>query len=78
MESESKNLCGTNLAKLRAQHTPPLTQEALAAKVQRLGLEIDRAAIAKIETQNRRVYDFEILPLAKALNVSPLTLLLGE
>lgn len=78
MESESKNVCGKNIAKLRSNHSPELTQEALAAKVQRLGLEMDRAAIAKIETQKRRVYDFEILTLAKALKVSPLTLLLGE
>ncbi|GAA5497324.1 hypothetical protein Rhal01_03517 [Rubritalea halochordaticola] len=78
MPPQSLNCCGEHLAKLRASHKPPLTQELLATKVQRLGLDIDRAAIAKIETQKRRVYDTEIIPLAKALGVNPLTLLTGE
>jgi hypothetical protein len=75
MNSASKNLCGGNIARLRAQQSPELTQEALAAKVQRQGVELDRVAIAKIETQKRRIYDFEVVAIAKSLKVSPLTLL---
>jgi len=76
--SSITNICGKNIAKLRTESTPLLTQESLAAKVQRLGIEIDRAAIAKIETQKRRVNDFEVVAIAQALNVSPLTLLESE
>ncbi len=69
------NLCGEQIAKLRSSHTPSLTQEELAAKLQRAGLDLDRAAIAKIETKKRRIYDYEVIIFAKVLNVSPLTLL---
>jgi hypothetical protein len=55
-----------------------MTQEALAAALQRDGLDIDRAAIAKIETQRRRVYDIEVLAFSKILKVTPNHLLQGE
>ena len=44
-----------------------LSQAALAAACQRVGWDIDRNTIAKIEGQMRWVGDFELLYLAKAL-----------
>ena len=70
-----KNICGENIAKARNQLQSPMTQEQLAAKLQQIGVDIDRATVAKIETKHRRVYDYEVLAFAKVLNVSPLTLL---
>ena len=47
----------------------------LVAKLNVLGWDISRETLAKIETQIRWVADFELVCLAKALNVSPLVLL---
>lgn len=49
---------------------PPLTQDALSAKLSLLGVPLDRAAIAKIENQLRRVLDYELKAFAIALDVS--------
>jgi hypothetical protein len=44
-----------------------LSQAALAAACQRIGWDIDRNTIAKIEARRRWVGDFELVYLAKAL-----------
>ncbi len=73
-----KNICGRVIAKLRSQANPPVTQESLVAKLQVNGLDLDRASLAKIETQKRRVYDYEVVAIAKALNTNPADLLVDE
>jgi transcriptional regulator with XRE-family HTH domain len=70
-----KNLSGAHIAHARKQCKPPLTQAALSDRVIRLGVRLDRAAIAKIENGLRGVQDFELLAIAKALDAFPLTLL---
>jgi len=47
---EIKNIAGKRIAEARSIAKPPLTQEALSAKLALLGVSLDRAAIAKIET----------------------------
>lgn len=64
-----KNLIGIRVAEARSRRNPLLTQDALSGKLAGLGVQLDRAAIAKIENGHRRIYDFEISALAKALNV---------
>jgi len=64
-----KNVVGFRVAEARNRRNPPLTQDALSGKLAALGVQLDRAAIAKIENGHRRIYDFEIKALAKALNV---------
>lgn len=50
--------------------TQGLTQEQLAAKLQLAGLHsIGRVAVAKIETQIRSVFDFELTLIARVLRV---------
>jgi hypothetical protein len=44
-------------------------------RIEKLGVGLDRAAIAKIERNLRYVADYELVALAKALKVSPLRLL---
>lgn len=47
-----------------------LTQEEFAAKLQLAGLHsIDRVTVAKIESQIRSVFDFEMALLAQTLKV---------
>lgn len=46
-----------------------ITQEELAARLQALGIDIDRTAISKIETGTRPVTDIEIAAFCKALGI---------
>jgi hypothetical protein len=49
---------------------PGLSQPALAAKCQRIGWDIERDTIAKIEGQTRWVSDAELVMLAKCLRIT--------
>jgi transcriptional regulator with XRE-family HTH domain len=46
-----------------------LTQEELSGKLALLGVQMDRAAIAKVENNLRRVLDYELKAFATALDV---------
>lgn len=69
MGQTTQNLVGERVREARLTANPPLTQEALSKKLSRLGVSIDRAGVAKIETGIRGVLDFELVALAKALGV---------
>jgi transcriptional regulator with XRE-family HTH domain len=59
-------LVGLRVRELReAAH---MTQEQLSTKLQLLGCDITRSALAKIEVGQRHVYSFEIKSLKSALN----------
>jgi hypothetical protein len=72
----TQNLVGQRVKEARASATPPLTQEQLSKKLSKLGVSVDRAGIAKIETGIRGVLDFELVALATSLGVK-VTWLLG-
>lgn len=65
-----KNVVGERVAEARESSKPALTQDALSGKLARVGIQLDRAAIAKIENNHRHVLDYELKALAKALGVS--------
>ena len=58
------NICGLHLAKLRSKHNPPLSQRALADKMQLAGIDLDKNAIQRIESGERFVTDIELRSLA--------------
>lgn len=62
-----RNIIGDNVRTLRKKQK--LTQEELTAKIQTLGLDIDRPMLTRIELKKREVYDYEALIISKALNV---------
>lgn len=64
-----KNIVGRRLVEARRRCSPALTQDALSGKVARLGIQLDRAAIAKIENNLRYVLDYELKALAQVLGV---------
>ena len=66
----SGNLCSERVRLGRALQKPPLTQDALAQKIQLMGMEITPLIISRIEKGQRHVCDGELRMLAKALNVS--------
>ena len=70
-----RNLIGKRLKELRKQCTPPVTQDQLSGRLAKLGIQLDRVAIAKIETGRRCVYDFELKAFAEALEIDPTSLL---
>ena len=65
-----RNIVGRRVAEARARISPPITQDGLSGRLALAGLLLDRAAIAKIERNHRRVLDFEVKALAQALGVS--------
>ena len=62
------NITGRQIARLRTEKG--LSQDQLAVKCQRMGWDVSRNIVAKIEAGIRCVSDQEILLLAKALMVS--------
>jgi transcriptional regulator with XRE-family HTH domain len=61
------NIIGKEVGRLRNQLD--LSQDQLSAKCQRVGLDISRGTLAKIEAGVRCVSDQEALLLAQALGV---------
>jgi transcriptional regulator with XRE-family HTH domain len=72
-----KNISGRRVSAARKVCNPPLTQDALSGRLARLGIQLDRAAIAKIENNHRHVLDYELKALANVLGVDA-SWLLGD
>lgn len=52
-------------------HQPPWSQEQLSEAVANIiGVEFQTNTISKIESNQRSVYDFEVVAFAKALGIS--------
>jgi hypothetical protein len=75
--SRGKNIVGRRIAEARNLLQPPITQDALSGRLAGFGIQLDRAAIAKIENSYRYVLDYELKGLAAALDVR-VDWLLGE
>jgi len=73
-----RNIIGRRVAEARSRSKPALTQDALSGQLARVGIQLDRAAIAKIENNLRRVFDYELKALADVLSVDVRWLLEDE
>ncbi len=62
------NICGIKVARLRTESG--ISQRALADKLQRLGLDVDKNAIQRIESGQRFVTDIELEFLAEVFGTS--------
>lgn len=69
------NISGKNIANIRKNITPKMSQRALADKLQLYGLDLDKNAIQRIESGKRFVTDIELLVFSEVLNVSITSLL---
>lgn len=56
---------------------PKITQEDLAARLARFGIEVTQAQVAKLENGDRPIFDYELVAIAKALRV-PIQSLFAE
>jgi hypothetical protein len=77
-KSTRKNIVGRRVAEARRDCSPPLTQDSLSGRLARNGIQLDRAAIAKIETNSRHVLDYELKAIADVLGVDVSWLLGNE
>lgn len=68
MNHEYDQAIGANIRTIRLSRG--MSQEQLAAKLQLLGADITRSALAKIEVGQRHLYPDEISALKTALSVS--------
>lgn len=64
-----KNVIGHTIKKVRVSLVPKVSQQDLAGRLAARGIQIDRSAIARIESQTRFIRDFEIIGIAAALRV---------
>lgn len=60
------NICGKNISEFRMNLQ--ISQRELAARMQLVGIDIDKNAIQRIECGKRFVTDIEISAFAKVLN----------
>lgn len=69
----TNNLCGKWIRYVRKglydKSHPKMTQEQLTAKLQVLGMKIDRTALSRIENGTRVLSDVEVVCFAYALKV---------
>jgi hypothetical protein len=68
-KQNSRNIIGKRVKEARQFRLPPLTQDQLCGKLAAVGVQLDRVAIAKIETGIRCAFDFEVKALARVLKV---------
>ena len=70
MSQRFRNILGLNIRKWRKK--AGLSQDDLAARLQLAGLEnIDRVAVAKIESQIRSLFDYELIVIGNVLKIPP-------
>lgn len=74
----SKNIIGKRVKETRQKFNPPITQHDLSARLGVIGFNIDRVSISKIEAGDRFVADYEVVAIAKVLDVSLNWLLTGK
>jgi HTH-type transcriptional regulator, cell division transcriptional repressor len=76
--SAAKNEAGPAIRKVRMDMKNPLvSQEDLSGRLAKIGIQLDRSALSRIENQDRCLMDYELTAIARALGVKA-SKLLGE
>jgi hypothetical protein len=65
----SRNIIGKRVKQARHGFDPPLTQDQLSGRLAGEGVQLDRVALAKVESGLRSAFDFEVKGLASVLKV---------
>ena len=71
------NICGPRIKQTREELKMAQAELAAAMKVD-FEIKIDRSDISEIERGVRGLKDYELIAIAKILNVSPVWLLCGD
>ena len=64
-----RNVTGNAIHRIRMAAKPKITQEDMVGRLARQGIQINQSQIAKIESGQRPVLDYELAAIAKALVV---------
>lgn len=64
------NICGKKIFVLRKKHIPKMSQRIFAQQLQIRGIDANKNAIQRIESENKFVTDIELKTLAEIFNVS--------
>lgn len=67
IDSDSKNLIGKNLRKLRIKYR--MSQQEVSAKLEIYGIYVCRGSISRVEDMSRTVTDIELLGFSKVFGV---------
>ena len=70
---QRRNLIGNNLKTFRKQKG--ISQEMFVAKLNLIGLDLDRTSLSRIENYNREVYDYELVYFSQVLEIDIVDLL---
>lgn len=65
----ARNIIGDRIREARQLFNPLLTQDQLAGRLAKKGIQLDRVALAKVENGSRCAFDFEVKALAAILKV---------
>ena len=76
MNKEIEKEIGNNIRKIR--ESMGMTQEMLSTKLQLLGCDITRSAVAKIEVGQRHLYPDEIILIKEVLSTDFDTIFYGD
>lgn len=76
--TKQNNITGGTIRELRLAQRPRVSQQDLAGRMAARGVVIDRSALARVESGERFVSDYEILAIAHALKVPVERLFLGR
>ena len=71
-----KNIIGEKVVAIRQKKN--IKQKDFLAKLQTLGMDISATSLSRLEGQYRLVQDYEVVAIAKALEVSIEDLLSGD
>jgi len=69
IKHQSRNIIGARIREARHVFDPPLTQDQVAGRLAKVGVQLDRVALAKVESGLRCAFDFEVKALAAVLKV---------
>ena len=66
---KKRNVTGRTIQRIRMAAKPKVTQEDMVGRLARLGIQVNQSQIAKMESGDRSIHDYELAALAKALRV---------
>lgn len=68
-KTAARNLIGPKVRQVRLRAKPAVSQDDLAGRLAAIGIQMDRSAISRIESQERYLMDYEAVAIAKCLKV---------
>lgn len=68
-QGKKRNVTGRAIQRIRMAAKPKVTQEDMVGRLARLGVQVNQSQIAKMESGDRSIHDYELAAVAMALRV---------